>query len=262
MFTLIEFTLIEFTLIEFTLIEFTRSKVVGASTSGWHEVLRARKALLAGLGLITLQQLTGQPSVLYYQEAIFDDAGFDHFAANAAVIIGSAKLVATLVTVFYVDRFGRRPLLFAGITMMLGALAVLSTAFALGEPSGTDAKQITLPPGWPPVVVAALVLYVCGYQVGFGPIGWLIISEVFPLRSRSRALSLAVITNFACNLGMTFGLVPMQVALDDLVPGYGQAILFGIYGALCVFSLGFVFCCVPETKGKTLEEIEEMFNRR
>lgn len=231
------------------------------ATSGWSEVLRARKALVAGLGLIILQQLTGQPSVLYYQTAIFRDAGFGSFASSASVIIGAAKLLATLCTVATVDKFGRRPLLFVGITMMLAALCLLGTAFALGHPSPTDATQLTLPDGWPPIVVAALILYVCGYQVGFGPIAWLIISEVFPLRSRTKALSLAVIANFACNLAMTFALEPLQAAFNNMLPGHGQAVLFFLYAVLCVASLGFVYSCVPETRGKTLEQIEAMFTR-
>ena len=246
--------------IELSLVESTGG---GAAAGGWRaqwaEVLRARHALVAGLGLVALQQLTGQPSVMYYQQAIFIDAGFAGAAASAAVIVGAAKLAATLVTVAYVDRFGRRPLLFIGISMMLVALVVLATAFAVGEPSPTEVKQIILPDAWRPVVVIALVVYVCGYQVGFGPISWLIISEVFPIRSRTRALSLAVFTNFAFNLVMTFALEPMQSGFNNLVPGGGQAVLFGLYAALCVFSLFFVNFCVPETKGKTLEEIEEMF---
>ena len=82
--------------------------------AGCAEVLQARKALIAGLGLVLLQQVTGQPSVLYYQETIFRDAGFGEMAAYASVIVGAAKLCATLFTVLQVENYGRRPLLFAG----------------------------------------------------------------------------------------------------------------------------------------------------
>jgi len=143
--------------------------------------------------------------------------------------------------------------------MMLAALVLLGTAFAVGTPSATDPTMLTLPGAWPPLVVVALVLYVCGYQVGFGPIAWLIISEVFPLRTRTKALSFAVIVNFAANLIMTFALQPLQAAFDSLLPGNGQALLFFLYGALCIVSLVFVVLFVPETKGKSLEEIEAMF---
>ena len=101
-----------------------------------------------------------------------------------------AKLLATLVAVRNVDRFGRRPLLFAGIAMMLLALLTLAAAFALSTTPPNAAASggggaVTLPPGWPPAVVLALIAYVSGYQVGFGPVSWLTISEVFPLRVRS-----------------------------------------------------------------------------
>jgi len=234
--------------------------VESADEGSVFEVFSSRRALVAGLGLIILQQLTGQPSVLYYQETIFKDAGFGSSASSVSVIVGGAKLLATLCTVSIVDRFGRRPLLFIGISMMLTALVLLTVAFQLATPdlgSGA-ASDVLLAEGWPPVVVFALVLYVCGYQVGFGPIAWLIISEVFPIRIRTRALSLAVIVNFGFNLGTTFALKPLQTAMDDLSPGKGSSYLFMIYAAFCVLSQAFVYKCVPETKGKTLEEIEDM----
>jgi len=237
-----------------------QSQVAEESSGGFGELLAARRALVAGLGLICLQQLTGQPSVLYYQETIFKDAGFGSSASLTSVIVGAAKLIATLFSVRFVDRFGRRPLLFAGISMMLAALILLSVAFQLASPdlgSGADGGVI-LADGWPPIVVFALVLYVCGYQIGFGPISWLLISEIFPIKSRTRALSLAVIVNFGFNLGATFALSPLQTAMDSLSPGKGSSYLFMIYAVLCVVSQVFVFKCVPETKGKTLEEIEEM----
>jgi len=224
--------------------------------SDWKELLAARRPLIAGCGLISLQQLTGQPSVLYYQEAIFRDAGFGEFASSASVVIGAAKLLATLFTVRFVDSYGRRPLLFAGISMMLAALVVLSLSFGFSSiaPDGS----VHLASGWSSLLVAALILYVCGYQVGFGPIAWLIISEVFPLRSRTRALSCAVSVNFAFNLLMTFTLQHLQDAFDAIAPGKGQAYLFLLYACFCILSIAFVKECVPETKGKTLEQIEEM----
>ena len=86
------------------------------------------------------------------------------------------------------------------------------------------------------------------------------ISEVFPLRTRTRALSVAVLVNFGSNLLCTFTLQGLQDAFDALAPGRGIAYLFVLYAALCAVSLGFVQHCVPETKGKTLEEIEAMLS--
>jgi len=239
-------------------IEDTLQSEVGEAGS-WAELFSSRRSLVAGLGLISLQQLTGQPSVLYYQESIFRDAGFGDFASKASVIVGAAKLIATMVTVSVVDRYGRRPLLFVGISMMLVALLLLTVGFQLASPDDTASGDgVSLADGWPPVVVSALVLYVCGYQIGFGPIAWLIISEIFPIKTRTRALSLAVIVNFGFNLLVTFLLAPLQNLMDSVSPGKGSSYLFMIYAAFCVLSTVFVNKCVPETKGKTLEEIEAM----
>ena len=155
--------------------------------------------------------------------------------------------------------------------MMLAALSTLSYAFYTrplpgqgGGDFGGLADSVAPAAGAAAgsvlsfVIVGALMVYVCGYQVGFGPIAWLMISEVFPLRTRGTALSIAVAVNFGCNLLATFTLPSMQDAFDALAPGRGIALLFGLYAALCVCSLAFVAVCVPETKGKSLEEVEAM----
>lgn len=129
----------------------------------------ARRApLVAGVGLIILQQITGQPSVLSYATPIFQDFGL---ADTASVLLAAIKLVATLGAVVTVERFGRRKLLFAGCSLMLVALIVLSAI-----PSNGSQSQ-----GAKVVILVAMVVYIGGYQVGFGPIGWVIIGEVFPL---------------------------------------------------------------------------------
>lgn len=142
--------------------------------------------------------------------------------------------------------------------MMLIALILLVVGFQLASPETGSGNDVQLAVGWPPVVVFALVLYVCGYQVGFGPIAWLLISEVFPIRTRTRALSLAVIVNFGANLITTFCVEPLENAMNSISPGKGSSYLFMIYAVLCVVSNFFVYSCVPETKGKTLEQIEQM----
>ena len=120
-----------------------------------------------------LSRLTARP-LRTYQEAIFRGAGFGASSAASSVVVGAAKLCATLVAVLTVERCGRRPLLFAGIGMMLAGLLVLAAAFATSpgaHPDGGGALELS--GGWPRLVVGALMLYVCGYQVGFGPISWL-----------------------------------------------------------------------------------------
>ena len=94
------------------------------------------------------------------------------------------------------------------------------------------------------------MVFVAGYQIGFGPIAWLIISEIFPLRHRGSAMSLAAVTNFLVNIIVTFSFKPFLQAASP-------SVAFWIYGAFSVLSLAFVYFVVPETKGLTLEEIEQ-----
>jgi sugar porter (SP) family MFS transporter len=227
----------------------------GGRLATWSTLCSARRALWAGLGLVLLQQITGQPSVLYYQNDILNQVGFGQHTAAASLLVSAAKLLATLFTVLKVDSYGRWPLLTVGISMMLGALLVLGLGFQLAHPGSTHGS-IQLSGAWPAAVLAALVMYVMGYQLGFGPITWLMISEVFPLHSRTRALSLATVVNFGFNLLTTITLAPMMAAFDSVQPGRGASFLFFLYGGFCAVSLAFVQYYVPETKGKTLEEIE------
>jgi len=233
--------------------------VAGSLTT---RVIKARDAfkyprpLLIGCGIVFLQQATGQTSVLYFATNIFKDAGFGEWASLSSVGVGLVQFLATLFTVCQVDKYGRRILLFLGITMMGISLAILGTAFMFQECKATGVpardcheRDISLPHHWAVVTTVALMLYVSGYQVGFGPISWLLISEVFPLNVRGAALSLAAIVNFASNITMT---LTQEVLQEALTP---SGVFFG-YLALTIVSMIFVWGIVPETKGKSLEEIE------
>lgn len=199
------------------------------------------KALKIGAGLILFQQITGQPSVLYYAAKIFQDAGFSAAAdaTKAAIFLGLLKLVMTGAAVVAVDRLGRRPLLLGGVSSIAVALFLLGSYYTfLGDV--------------PPVAVIALLLYVGCYQLSFGPIGWLMISEIFPLRVRGRGLGIAVLVNFGVNALVTFAFSPME----ELV---GAGNVFFIFGVIAIVAVVFVYFIVPETKGLTLEEIEAKF---
>merc|ERR1719498_240545 len=154
-------------------------KEAGAPAT-WAEVFSYPQPLVVGIGLVLLQQVTGQPSVLFYTQNIFDAAGFGAHSAALALGLGVAKLVATSISVLNVDKYGRRLLLFVGISAMALALAMLSAAFhyqtcGVPVPSGgaCPSENVQLPKAWAYVTVAGLILYVCGYQVGFGPVSWL-----------------------------------------------------------------------------------------
>ncbi|KAJ0266741.1 D-xylose-proton symporter-like 3 [Hirschfeldia incana] len=196
------------------------------------------KALTIGGGLVLFQQITGQPSVLYYAGSILQTAGFSAAAdaTRVSVIIGVFKLLMTWVAVAKVDDLGRRPLLIGGVSGIALSLFLLSAYYKfLG--------------GFPLVAVGALLLYVGCYQISFGPISWLMVSEIFPLRTRGRGISLAVLTNFGSNAIVTFAFSPLKEYL-------GAENLFLLFGAIALVSLLFVVLIVPETKGLSLEEIE------
>ncbi|XP_010454633.1 PREDICTED: D-xylose-proton symporter-like 3, chloroplastic [Camelina sativa] len=196
------------------------------------------KALTIGGGLVLFQQITGQPSVLYYAGSILQTAGFSAAtdATRVSVIIGVFKLLMTWVAVAKVDDLGRRPLLIGGVSGIALSLFLLSAYYKfLG--------------GFPLVAVGALLLYVGCYQISFGPISWLMVSEIFPLRTRGRGISLAVLTNFGSNALVTFAFSPLKEFL-------GAENLFLLFGGIALVSLLFVILVVPETKGLSLEEIE------
>lgn len=196
------------------------------------------KALIVGGGLVFFQQVTGQPSVLYYAATIFQSAGFPAAsdATKVSVLLGLLKLIMTGVAVAVVDRLGRRPLLLGGVSGITVSLFLLGSYYTyLGDV--------------PALAVAALLVYVGCYQLSFGPIGWLMISEVFPLRLRGRGLSVAVLVNFGTNALVAFAFSPLQELL-------GAGIVFYIFGVIAILSLIFIFFFIPETKGLTLEEIE------
>uniref|UniRef100_A0A6V7QY56 Major facilitator superfamily (MFS) profile domain-containing protein n=1 Tax=Ananas comosus var. bracteatus TaxID=296719 RepID=A0A6V7QY56_ANACO len=196
------------------------------------------KALIIGCGLVFFQQVTGQPSVLYYAATILQSAGFSAAsdATRVSVLLGVLKLLLTGIAVLVVDRLGRRPLLIGGVSGIVISLFLLSSYYTLLNDFAF-------------VAVIALLLYVGCYQLSFGPIGWLMISEVFPLRLRGRGLSIAVLVNFASNALVTFGFSPLQALV-------GTGVLFAGFGVIALASLLFIIFVVPETKGLTLEEIE------
>lgn len=196
------------------------------------------KALVIGCGLVLFQQITGQPSVLYYAASILQNAGFSAAsdATRVSILLGLFKLLATGAAVLIVDKLGRRPLLLGGVSGMFLSLLLLGAYYTFLDKA-------------PAVAVVGLLLYVGCYQLSFGPIGWLMISEIFPLRMRGRGLSLAVFINFGANALVTFAFSPLK----DLI---GAGDIFFVFSGIAVLSLIFIFFIIPETKGLTLEEIE------
>lgn len=196
-----------------------------------------RIPLMIGIVLAVLQQVTGINVVMYYAPVIFKSTGLASTdAINDTVLVGVVMMAFTLVAVWVVDRVGRKALLLFASAGMGIALTLLGGAFIFEKFEGRWVLMIVLG-------------YVASFAVGMGPVVWVIISELFPTCIRGRAMSIATVCLWiACYaVSQLFPLMLEQLA------GYA----FFIYAAMCALAFVFVACCVPETAGKSLEEIEK-----
>lgn len=216
---------------------------VDQQSGGWPELLTplVRPALIVGIGLAIFQQVTGINTVIYYAPTIFQFAGFTSasVAILATVGVGIVNLLMTVVAMLLLDRVGRRPLLLTGLVGMVLSLGVLGLAFAVPN------LQTSL--GW--IAVGSLMAYVGAFAIGLGPVFWLLISEIYPLKIRGLAMSVATVANWGMNL---------LVALTflTLIQLMGRPATFWLYGVVGVGAWIFAYRLVPETKGRTLEDIE------
>lgn len=201
-----------------------------------------RPALIIGIGLMFFQQMTGINTVIYYAPTIFQKAGFvsDASAIYATVGVGLINVIFTVVSIKLIDRLGRKPLLSGGLIGMIISLVALGLAFQFEASLGDALKWVT---------VGSLVVYIASFAISLGPIAWLIISEIYPLKIRGVAMSIATLSNWAFNFVVALTFLPLLDAL-------GPPTTFWLYAVLGV--CGWFFCrfYMPETKGRTLEEIE------
>ena len=167
---------------------------VAQQKGNWSELLSPllRPAMIVGVGLAIAQQITGINTVIYYAPTIFKFAGFSSssVAILASVGVGVVNVIFTVVAMQLIDRVGRRPLLLVSLAGMALSLFVLGLAFSLPQLSGSL--------GW--IAVASLMAYVGSFAVGLGPVFWLILSEIYPLRIRGRAMSVGTAANWSANL--------------------------------------------------------------
>uniref|UniRef100_A0A7N8X1P5 Solute carrier family 2, facilitated glucose transporter member 10 n=1 Tax=Mastacembelus armatus TaxID=205130 RepID=A0A7N8X1P5_9TELE len=262
--------------------------------------MRARTII--GLGLVLFQQFTGQPNILFYASTIFHSLGFQSNASAvlASVGLGLVKVVATLTSMVFSDRVGRRPLLIGGCSVM--ALCLLTTGLLSKHSLVNDKKacnsedliiNITDQPVFDRplneshifcknsmqddnafdqgqklleaapelsssisrtvvncIILICMMAVVSAYSVGFGPMTWLLLSEIFPATVRGRAFAFTNCFNWAANLLVTFTFL-------NVVGMVGLSGMFFLYGMTAVVAGIFFYFMLPETKGKTLEEIDK-----
>jgi SP family arabinose:H+ symporter-like MFS transporter len=207
------------------------------------ELLRPgwRRALVLALGLAIFGQLTGVNIVVYYGPTVLEAAGLGLGGAlQSQVLFGVINLLATLIAIWKVDRWGRRPLLIWGMALVTAAMGL--TAILLWWQA---------PAIW---IVFLLCLYMGCVAVSICAVIWVLIPEIFPTRIRGRAVSLATFAVWATNTVST-------LVFPWYVQAYGVHASFFTFAVLCVAATIFFWCLVPETKGKSLEEIERHWLR-
>ena len=205
----------------------------------WSKAVRG--SLFIAVGFMLLVPATGINAVLYYGPQIFSLAGIssDKSAIFATFLVAITNVLATVIALVLVDRAGRKPLLYAGLGGMTVALLLLAMCFhnqaALGHSLGL-------------IATACLMFFITCYAFSLGPIAWILVSEVFPLRLRGRGVAAAT---------LSFGTSNFIVSLTflSLLKAAGTSLTFIIYGAFCIVTLIFVRYVIPETKGRELESI-------
>lgn len=203
--------------------------------------------LIIGIGLAIFQQITGINTIIYYAPLIFKMTGLQSnvIAILATAGVGLVNLLMTLVAVQLIDRIGRRPLLLFGVGGLFFSLWMLGLSFFITSPSPLL--------GW--ITAICLFLFVASFAISLGPIFWLLISEIYPLAIRGRAMSVATVVNWVANLLVT-------VTFLTLIGHLGKAYTFWLYGIITIGCWLFIYFLIPETKGRRLEEIEQSWKNK
>ena len=226
--------------------------------ASWAEVFGTqwRRPLLVGVGLAVFQQITGINAIIYYADQIFQAAGFTTQAAQTTVTtwaVGGVNVAATFIAIAFIDRLGRRKLLLAGLLGMALSLAVVGAAFEFMT-RGSSAHPAAATSTAGIVTLMALVVFIACFAFSMGPVVWTVINEIFPGHIRGRAVAVAT----ACNWAAAF--IVSQVFLS-LIDTLGNSVTFWLFGSFCVLGWIWIFYAVPETKGKSLEQIQQLWKQ-
>jgi len=210
---------------------------------GWHlfqQNKNFRRSVGLGVLLQLMQQFTGMNVVMYYAPKIFQTMGYDtHAQLWFTAIVGLTNVLATFIAIGFVDRLGRKPMLYTGFVVMALGLGVVGAMMHMGI-NGKGEQYFT---------VGMLLIFIVGFAMSAGPLIWTLCSEVQPLKGRDFGIGASTFTNWVGNyiVGLTF---------LSLLNGIGNANTFWLYAGLNVIFIGFTFWLVPETKGVSLEQIE------
>jgi sugar porter (SP) family MFS transporter len=210
--------------------------------AGYRELLApwVRPMLVAGVGLAVFQQFVGINTVIYYAPTIIESTGLANVASVLVTVgIGVVNVLLTIVAILVIDRVGRKPLLYAGLAGTVVSLAIIGGAFLDPNLAGILS--------W--VTLAGLMLYVASFAVSFGPLLWVMLPEIFPLKVRGVGAGVSALSNWGANFVISQAFLPLVALI-------GTTAVFWILAGICVAAAIFVHFQVPETKGRSLEQIE------
>ncbi len=223
-------------------IEGIRKTIEEEKSGSLRELFRPhlRHALAVGLGLAVLQQFVGINTIIYYAPTIFGYAGIA--SANSAIlatsVVGVLNVVVTVAAVLLVDRIGRRWLLLGGLVGITASMAATGLLFAIGPKSAGG------------LLLACLLVYIASFAIGMGPVFWLLSQEVFPTKERGNGSGVSVMGNWSANL-------IVSITFLSLIAFIGKPGTFWIYAGFGLLTFFFSLFLVPETKGRTLEEVQQ-----
>ncbi len=201
--------------------------------------------LVAGLLLSAFQQFVGINAVLYYAPLMFRNMGAGtNSAFLQTVAVGAVNMIATLVAIRSVDRWGRKPLLILGGIIMAAAMATLGVLFAAGSTGS--------------IALAAILVYIAGFALSWGPVVWVLLAEIFPNSIKDRAMAIAVAAQWLANLFVSWSFKILDGS-SVLNAAFHHGFAYLVYAAMSGAAALFVWLCVPETRGRRLEEIQELW---
>ncbi|MDD2235803.1 MAG: sugar porter family MFS transporter [Kiritimatiellae bacterium] len=214
-----------------------------------------RKVLLLGIGLQVIQQLTGINVVMYYAPKIFSIAGFQTSAEQmwGTVLVGCINVLATFVAIAFVDKLGRKPIMYGGFIVMGIAMTAVGLCFKFGLDNHpavqSDSALHSVNPLLSFAAIAFILLFIIGFAASAGPIIWVMCAEIFPTAGRDLGITVSTCTNWVVNgiVGVTF---------LSLLEGFGHGNTFLLYGGIEILFILFFLRWAPETKGVSLEKIE------
>jgi sugar porter (SP) family MFS transporter len=224
--------------------EIAEVRELSAGRSGWREILdpAVRNVMIIGVTLAVFQQITGINTIIYYAPTLLSSAGLGNSAALLAnVVNGAVNVLMTIVAIRLLDRVGRRPLLLGGTTGMAAGMIIVALTFAVG---GSQLHGNTAY-----IAIAGLLIYTGSFAIGLGPVFWLLISEIYPVRIRGRAMSVATMANWGANFVVT-------VSFLTLLGAIGNAGTFFLFASLSIVALVYFQRRVPETSRRSLQDIE------